>query len=124
MTKTFTRHPPLILNGKLVAYQFSNWDVPPKPDTEMTRLMEKAHTDEPLTADEKDRMPIFGADGEGYKLGGWRWRMTTAKQLRRILAYVQYYGWQEFYAVSKTHLRRKRNGIKEMVYIKQRKSQL
>ena len=102
----------------VVAYQFSNWGVPPKPDTEHTRLLEKAFTDEPLADEEKDQMPVFRANGDGYKLGGWQWLMTRAKQLRRILVNTSHYGWQEFYAVSKTHLRRKESGILEMVYVK------
>lgn len=119
-TKTFTRHPAFFIDGITVARQFSNWEVPPKPNTEYTRLLEKAFTDEPLTAEEKEKMPAFSANGEGYKLGGWQWLMTSAKQLRRILAKTRYHGWQEFYAVSKTHLRRKESGILEMVYIKRR----
>lgn len=117
--KPFTRHHPFIMNGEVVALQFSNWEVPPKPNTEYTQLLEKAHSDDPLTAEEKEKIPAFEVDG-GYKLGGWHWPMKRAKQLRRILAYMPFYGWQEFYAVSKTHLRRKRSGLKEMIYAKRR----
>lgn len=115
-TATFKRHAPYVVDGNVIAYQFSEWEVPPKPDTEMTRLLEKAHTDVPLTAEEKEKMPVFQAEDAAYRLGGWCWPMHSTKQLRRILARIQYYGWQEYYAVSKTHLRRKRNGVLEMIY--------
>jgi hypothetical protein len=117
--KPFKRHPAFFIGGITVARHFANWEVPEKPDTEYTRLLEKAFTDVPLTAEEKDRMPAFSA-GSSYKLSGWEWMMTSAKQLRRILAKVEHYGWQEYYAVSKTHLRRKVKGIQEMAYIKRR----
>lgn len=108
-------------------YKFVTWEVPPPPNTERTRLLEKVHSDEPLTKEEKDKVGVFEAARPWYDQGGWRWRMKGAKQLRRILAKVEHYGWLEYYAVSKTHLRRWSKGghaILEMVYIDRKKSQV
>ena len=64
------------------AYKFSNTATPDKPDTDTTRLLEKAMTGQKLTREEKDRIADLlygtcGAASSTYKFHGWAWEMST-----------------------------------------------
>lgn len=107
-------------------YQFAFHSNVPKtpPKNEITELLDKAFTDEPLTRQEKDRIAeilygLFGANSSTYKLAGWAWPMAYARQIRRILVKFRYGPWVEYYAPDKTSLRRAlpdQSQIVEMVY--------
>lgn len=70
------------------AYKFAHHANVPSvpPQTEMTRLCDKAFGDEPLTREEMD---VLGhrlrESGHVYKLAGWCWPLYKAKQMRRFL---------------------------------------
>lgn len=109
-------------------YQFSfhsNVSKTP-PKNEITELLDKAFTDEPLTRQEKDRIAeipygLFGANSSTYKLVGWAWPMAKARQMRRVLVKFRHDPgcWIEYWAPDKTSLRRAlpdHSQIVEMVY--------
>ena len=102
------------------AYKFVRWDVPPKPDNNRTRLLEKAQDKEPLTREEKDQIAnilwgTFGANSSTYRLGGWAWPMSDC--LQRILVQHTYdSGFDVYYAPDKTSLRKVLDHVREMVY--------
>lgn len=106
----------------MAAYKFVTGDVGEKPDTDITRLLEKAQDGDNLTRDERDRIAgllygLFGSHSSTYKLHGWAWDMHT--YLRRILVRFNYDGgrFETYYAPDKTSLRKAlRTPIKEMVY--------
>ncbi len=106
----------------MYAYKFVNWEVPPKPDTEITGLLEKAQDGEPLTRTEKDRIAnvLYGIGGNHsatYKLHGWAWPMQN--YFPRILVSFTYEPdkFKTYYAPDKTSLRKALFlPINEMIY--------
>ena len=108
-------------NGeKTYAYVFSSCASKEKPDTEITRLLEKAMRYERLTRQEKDRIAeilygTFGSHGSAYRLAGWVWYM--ASYLNRILVRFEHDSeFYPYYAPDKTSLRRALYGkIAEMI---------
>lgn len=108
------------------AYKFVTWDVPPKPDNEITRLLEKAQRKELLSRQERDRVAellygLFGGHGPIYKLAGWAWDMST--HLPRILVSFRWDGgrFESYYAPDKTALRKALPyPVREMVYASRR----
>lgn len=109
------------------AYKFAfHANVPAQPpETENTKLLDKAFGDEPLTREEKDRIAqvlygIFGANGPSYRLSGWCWPMSQAKQVKRILVSNRHEPdrFRAYYAPDKSSLRKaiKVDSPKEMIY--------
>jgi hypothetical protein len=104
----------------LFAYKFVQWDVPPKPENEMTILLEKAQDGKELTRAEKDRIAnilwgLFGCHDSTYKLAGWAWPMYNC--LPRILVRYTYDNrFEVYYAPDKSSLRKCLHGVAEMVY--------
>ena len=108
------------MKGKTIAYKFVKWEVPEKPNTETTRLLEKATSNfNGLNKNEKNKIAeilygLGGGSSSTYKLGGWAWPMS--RYLPKILV-KQHGNWQEYYAPDKTSLREALGGtIQEMVY--------
>ena len=104
----------------MFAYKFVEWDVPPKPDNDRTRLLEKAQDGGELTRKEKDEIAdilwgLFGAMSSTYKLGGYAWPMNDC--LKRILVRHTYNSYFDtYYAPDKTSLRKCLFNVAEMVY--------
>ena len=94
-----------------------------KPDTDTTRLLEKAQDGKALTREEKDKIAnilygTFGAQSSTYKLRGWAWPMHET--LKRILVSFDYEPgiFHTYYAPDKTSLRKALSGsgsIHEMI---------
>lgn len=73
-------------------YRFVNHRNVPEnpPETTITKVLDKAFTDDPLTNDEKILVcktlyGLFGTNSSVYKIAGWAWPMYHAKQMRAIL---------------------------------------
>ena len=106
------------------AYKFVPTATATKPDTNITRLLEKALKRERLSREEKDWIAsllygILGSNGHTYRLSGWAWYMADC--LPRILVhFVWSDGFHISYAPDKTSLRKsltRTNGqIVEMLY--------
>lgn len=102
------------------AYKFVKWDVPPKPDNETTRLLEKAQDFDDLTREEKDKVAntlwgLFGSQSSTYKEMGWAWPMHNC--LKRILVRHTFDNhFSVYYAPDKTSLRNCLHQVAEMVY--------
>lgn len=85
-------------------------DVP--PETETTRLFDKAFGDEPLTREEMDAIAerMYGTSGCGsdYKLAGWCWPLFRAKQISRFLVGWKYNSgrFYTYYAPDRKSLRK------------------
>ncbi len=112
------------------AYRFSNFDrVPVQPPTGwQITLLEKAFGDDPLTREEKDQIAnilygTFGSQSSDYKLSGWCWPMSRARQMRRILVSFRYERgtFRTYYAPDKTSLRAVLSDVAEMVYAPRRR---
>lgn len=105
----------------MTPYQFAKYEdgrTDVKPDTEITRLLERAASGARLARTEKDRVAsvlygLFGSQSSTYKLGGWAWPMGAC--LPRFLVKLRHYGWVERYAPDKTSLRRAVRGVLEIV---------
>lgn len=105
----------------MVAYKFSGCARDEKPDTDLTRLLEKAQSGASLPRDEKDRIAnalygLFGSHSATYKLAGWAWSMSGC--LRRILVRFNWDNtFHPYYAPDKTALRKALTlPIREMIY--------
>lgn len=110
----------------LNCYKFSSTATPVPPETDITRLLDKAFTKELLTQQEKVDVAralfgVFGAHGDTYRLAGWAWPMRTAPQFRRILVAFDHNPdeFRAFYAPNKSSLRlalSTSDEIEEMIY--------
>jgi hypothetical protein len=109
----------------MTPYKFSKAERVPEtpPDTEYTRLILKADTDEKLTRDEKDSLAklfygTFGCGSGTYRLAGWAYPIYGLKQIHRILVSCRHSPdtFKSYYAPDKTSLRKALNGISEMIY--------
>lgn len=106
------------------AYKFSNTATDTKPNTETTRLLEKAMSGSVLSRKEKDKVAealygLFGAQGPTYELHGWAWPMRI--HLARTLVSFSYEPmlFHIYYAPDKTSLRKclvDKHYILEMIY--------
>lgn len=105
------------------AYKFASTATATKPDTDRTRLLEKAIRMEKLSREEKDRIGYFSNDAT-YRLAGWAWYMADC--LPRILVSNTWRPQQfdAYYAPDKTSLRKALRGllpVNEMIYAPRRR---
>lgn len=113
----------------MTPYIFSECAVPVKPDTEITKLLEKCGDGVRyvfLTREEKDRIAeilygLFGSHSSVYKLHGWAWPMHRV--LRKFLIQFKYdSAYHPFFAPDKTSIRKalKGNPITDIVETKKK----
>lgn len=110
------------MNDTRLCFQFAPTATKEKPDTETTRLLEKAQrkgmmgTLDTLTREEKNRIAEITAHStHGYRLSGWCWPLWPFFNQYLV---NQYGSWQEHTAPDKTSLRHALTGkILQIVFV-------
>ena len=106
----------------MMAYKFSECGTDKKPDTDITRFIEKVQTGVHLSRAEKDRIAeiCYGTSGSGfagYKLLGWKWDLTEV--LNEYIVEFLYSHFQSYHTPDKTSLRKAIafHGIKRIITV-------
>lgn len=100
------------------AYVFSECATKEKPDTDTTRLLEKAMDGAELTRQEKDKIAdicygIFGSQFAGYRLAGWQWDLRHC--LNKYVVESSFGDLHYYYAPDKTSLRKALRFVKRII---------
>ena len=107
-------------------YKFSETATDVKPDTEITRFLEKVMQGGAFSRQEKDRLTeilydTFGCRDTTYKLMGWAWPMR--EHLQEFIVDSRYYGLKSYWALDKTSLRKSLKcigKIRRILFVKNR----
>ena len=107
-------------------YKFSETATDVKPDTEITRFLEKVMQGGVFSRQEKDRLTeilydTFGCRDTTYKLMGWAWPMR--EHLQEFIVDSRYYGLKSYFALDKTSLRKSLKcigKIRRILFVKKR----
>lgn len=105
----------------MTAYKFSNTAVKTKPDTKVTRFVERVQSGTKLTREDKNAIVnlcygTLGSQFAGLKYLGWKWSLTSV--LNEYIVEFTYGRYESFFAPDKTSLRKTFKGIRRIIAVK------